>query len=385
MTTPMTTPMTAPMTTPMTAPSDQPLLDAHIVVDRGAFRLDLRLSVADGEIVALLGPNGAGKTTTMRAIAGLTSLTGGQIRLQDRILDRPDGNLWIPPERRLIGVVFQDYLLFPHLTALDNVAFGLRCVGVARRAARQEAALWLARVGLAEHAHQKPRQLSGGQAQRVALARALAVDPVLLLLDEPLAALDARTRLDTRAELLRHLRARPRATLLITHDPLDALVLADRLVIIEDGHVVQEGDAATVTAQPRTDYVARLVGLNLYRGNGEHHTVTLTASSTGGDLPDSHFHLTVAEPVDGDVYVAFPPAAIALHLDRPDGSPRNTWPATVTGIQRHGDNLRIELAGPITAVADITPAAATHLRLIPGTEVWAAVKATETRSYPATG
>src|SRR5205823_4872372 len=182
-------------------------------------------------------------------------LTAGHVRLAGRDLDRPDRRMWTPPERRPVGVVFQDYLLFPHLSALDNVAFGPRRHGVDRRTARQQAAAWLTRVGLAEHA----------------LARALAVHPVLLLLDEPLAALDARTRLDTRAELHRHLTDHPGATLLVTHDPLDALVLADRLVIIEDGRVVQEGDAATITAQPRTDYVARLVGLNLYRGAAEGH------------------------------------------------------------------------------------------------------------------
>ncbi|QSB16159.1 ABC transporter ATP-binding protein [Natronosporangium hydrolyticum] len=357
------------------------LLYANLVVDRGSFRLDAALSVAAGEVVALLGPNGAGKTTAVRALAGLLPLTGGRIQLGDRTLDDPQRRILVPPERRKIGVVFQDYLLFPHLTARDNVAFGPRSVGAARRPARAAADAWLARVGLAEHAHRKPRHLSGGQAQRVALARALAVEPVLLLLDEPLAALDARTRLDTRAALQRHLRAHSGATLLVTHDPLDALVLADRLVIVEAGRVVQEGDPATITAQPRTDYVASLVGLNLYRGRGEGHTVTVTA----GDGSADRFQLSVAEPVDGEVFVAFPPAAVALHPTEPDGSPRNTWPAVITGIQRHGDNLRVELDGPITAAADITPAAAAHLELIPGSRVWAALKATETHAYPAGG
>jgi molybdate transport system ATP-binding protein len=358
----------------MTSPGP-PSLDAHLVVDRGTFRLDLELLIAAGEVVALLGPNGAGKTTALRALAGLDALTAGHVTLAGQDLDLPDRRLWTPTERRPIGVVFQDYLLFPHLTALDNVAFGPRRHGVDRRRAREQATNWLARVGLAEHAGRKPRQLSGGQAQRVALARALAVNPVLLLLDEPLAALDARTRLDTRAELHRHLAAHPGATLLVTHDPLDALVLADRLVIIEEGRLVQEGDAATITAQPRTDYVARLVGLNLYRGHADGHTVRV------GD----GFTLTTTDRLHGDVFVAFPPAAVALHLHQPDGSPRNTWPATVTGIQRHGDNLRVQLTGPVVASADITPAAAAHLRLASGQPIWAAIKAAETHAYPATG
>ncbi|BAL87707.1 putative ABC transporter ATP-binding protein [Actinoplanes missouriensis 431] len=343
------------------------LLDARLVAERGTFRLDIALTIAPGETVALLGPNGAGKTTALRALAGLTPLSGGHVRLAGQ--DLSDA----APEDRPIGVVFQDYLLFPHLSARDNVAFGPRRRGVDKRAAHEIADRWLDRVGLASFGRRKPRQLSGGQAQRVALARALAVDPVLLLLDEPLAALDARTRLETRGELRRHLAAHPGATLLVTHDPLDALVLADRLVVVEQGRVVQEGDAATITARPRTDYVARLVGLNLYQGRGDGHTVTLVDG----------FALATTDTVHGDAFVAFPPAAVALHPAQPGGSPRNTWPAVLADIQRHGDNLRVVLDGPITVAADITPAAAAQLRLEPGMEIWVAVKAAETRAYPA--
>jgi len=349
-------------------------LEAHLIVDRpGGFRLDARLQVAAGEVVALLGPNGAGKSTALRALAGLLPLGDGHITLDSRVLDRPADRILVPPERRPVGVVFQDYLLFPHLSAVDNVAFGPRHHGRTTADARAVAAAWLDRVGLGAYARSKPRQLSGGQAQRVALARALAVDPALLLLDEPLAALDARTRLETRAQLHHHLAEHPGATLLVTHDPLDALVLADRLIIVEDGAVVQEGDAAAITARPRTEYVAQLVGLNLYRGNADGHTITVP----GG------FTLTAADAVRGDAFVAFPPSALALYPNRPDGSPSNTWPATITGVQRHGDYLRIQLAGPIEAAADITPAAAVRLHLAPGQTVWAALKATETRAYPA--
>jgi molybdate transport system ATP-binding protein len=348
-------------------------LDAHLVVERTGFRLDLELTAEPGEVVALLGPNGAGKTTALRALAGLTPIDGGHVVLDGRRLDDPTTNAFTPPEHRRIGVVFQDYLLFPHLSAVENVAFGMRCRHVPRRAARERAHAWLDRVGLSEHARKRPRQLSGGQAQRVALARALATEPQLLLLDEPLAALDARTRLDTRAQLRGHLRAHPGATVLVTHDPLDAMMLADRLVIVEDGAVVQTGDAATITTRPRTDYVARLVGLNLYRGRSDATVVRLP-----GD-----FTLTTATAQDGEVFVAFPPAAVALFAERPDGSPRNTWPAVVETVSRHGDNVRIELRGPITVAADVTPGAAVQLQLAPGREVWAALKATEATSYPA--
>lgn len=342
-------------------------LDAHLVVRRAGFTLDVALTAEAGEVVALLGPNGAGKTTALRALAGLQPLDDGRLTLDGVRLDD------VPPERRRIGVVFQDYLLFPHLSALDNVAFGPRCRRVPRRQAREQARDWLVRVGLADHVRKKPRHLSGGQAQRVALARALAAEPRLLLLDEPLAALDARTRLETRAGLRGHLESFPGATILVTHDPLDALMLADRLVIVEDGRIVQSGDAATITAQPRTDYVARLVGLNLHRGH---------ASGASVSLPGD-FTLVTATPQEGDVFVAFPPSAVALYATRPDGSPRNTWPARVTAVVRQGDALRIELTGPLTIAADVTPAAAVQLDLSPGREVWASLKATEVRAYPA--
>jgi molybdate transport system ATP-binding protein len=342
-------------------------LDARLVVRRPGFTLDVALSAGDGEVVALLGPNGAGKTTALRALAGLVALDDGHIDLDGRRLDR------VPPEDRHIGVVFQDHLLFPHLSALDNVAFGPRCRGVAKARARDQARAWLDRMGLAGHAGHRPRRLSGGQAQRVALARALAIGPRLLLLDEPLAALDARTRLDTRAHLRSHLRDHPGATVLVTHDPLDAMMLADRMVVVEDGRVVQTGDAAAVTSRPRTDYVARLVGLNLYRGTADGHTVRITED----------FALTTATAQRGTVFVAFPPSAVALYAARPDGSPRNTWPASVTAVARHGDRVRIELAGPVRAAADVTPAAAVDLDLEPGRQVWATLKATEAASYPA--
>jgi molybdate transport system ATP-binding protein len=350
-------------------------LDAHLAVDRGRFRLDIRLAVAPGEVVALLGPNGAGKSTALRAVAGLVRLTRGYVRLAGRTVDDPASRRWTAPEHRGVGVVFQDYLLFPHLTALENVAFGPRSRGVNRQQARQQAAAWLDRVALSHLIRHKPRQLSGGQAQRVALARALAVEPTLLLLDEPLSALDAGTRVDTRAELHRHLGDHQGGTLLVTHDPLDALILADRLIVVEDGRIVQEGDATTITAKPQTSYVARLVGLNLYRGQADGHTVAL----------DNGFKLTVDDRHHGAAFVAFRPAAVALHRYPPEGSPRNVWQATVTGIQHHGDNLRVELGGPLPAAADITPDAAVQLRLAPGEQIWAAVKAAEIRAYLASG
>ncbi|MER7896516.1 ABC transporter ATP-binding protein [Streptomyces sp. NPDC096046] len=342
-------------------------LDARLVVDRGGFRLDVPLTVAPGEVVALLGPNGAGKTTALRALAGLIPLTGGHLRLEGTELDRT------PPEARPVGVVFQDYLLFPHLTALDNVAFGPRCQGATKAEARARAAEWLDRMGLAAHAGAKPRRLSGGQAQRVALARALATRPRLLLLDEPLAALDARTRLEVRARLRRHLADFEAVAVLVTHDPLDAMVLADRLVVVEHGRVVQEGTPADIARHPRTDYIARLVGLNLYRGEADGHTVRLA-----GGPP-----VTTSEVLSGPVFVAFPPGAVTLHRDRPTGSSaRNLWRCEVAGLETHGDQIRADLTGELPLAADLTTVAAAELGLHPGARVWATVKATQTHAYP---
>ncbi|MFK0119943.1 ABC transporter ATP-binding protein [Streptomyces sp. NPDC090994] len=342
-------------------------LDAHLVVERGTFRLDVELAVAPGEVVALLGPNGAGKTTALRALAGLTPLTGGRLRLDGAALERT------PPELRPVGVVFQDYLLFPHLTALDNVAFGPRCQGVGKAEARARAAAWLERLGLAEHAGVKPRRLSGGQAQRVAVARALATRPRLLLLDEPLAALDARTRLEVRAQLRRHLAEFEAVAVLVTHDPLDAMVLADRLVVVEHGRVVQEGSPSGIARRPRTDYIAQLVGLNLYRGEADGHTVRLASGPS----------VVTTEELSGPVFVAFPPSAVTLHRDRPTGSSaRNLWHCEVTGMEPHGDQIRAALRGELALAADLSAVAAAELDLQPGAEVWATVKAAQTHAYP---
>ncbi|MGW4871873.1 ABC transporter ATP-binding protein [Streptomyces chartreusis] len=343
-------------------------LDARLVVERGTFRLDVPLSAAPGEVVALLGPNGAGKTTALRALAGLVPLSGGHLRLDGAELERTR------PESRPVGVVFQDYLLFPHLSALDNVAFGPRCHGATKAEARAGAAEWLGRMGLTAHAGSKPRKLSGGQAQRVALARALATHPRLLLLDEPLAALDARTRLDVRAQLRHHLAGFEAVAVLVTHDPLDAMVLADRLVVVEDGRVVQEGTPSDIARHPRTDYIAHLVGLNLYRGEARGHTVRVD----GGPA------ITTTEDLTGPVFVAFPPGAVTLHRDRPTGSSaRNLWRCEVVGLETHGDQIRADLTGELPLAADLTTIAAAELDLRPGATVWATVKATQTHAYPA--
>jgi molybdate transport system ATP-binding protein len=349
------------------------MLHAELDVRLGALHLQVDLAVGDGEVVAVLGPNGAGKTTALRAIAGLLALDGGRIELDGAILDDPAAGTFVPVAERPIGVVFQDHLLFPRMTALENVAFGLRARGIAKAEARVAAAGWLERFGLADHATSKPKALSGGQAQRVALARALATEPSLLLLDEPLAALDASTRLTVRTELRRHLATFAGARLLVTHDPVDALVLADRLVIVEGGRVSQAGSPADVTSRPASRYVAELVGLNLLHGTaaGE-RTVSLDSGAT----------LEVADPLPGaQVAVAVRPQAVALHRHRPDGSPRNSWTGTVADLQPDGHRVRVTLTGAVPLTAEVTATAVADLELAPGVEVWASVKATDLDAY----
>ncbi|HEX6194344.1 MAG TPA: ABC transporter ATP-binding protein [Jiangellaceae bacterium] len=348
-------------------------LTASVAVRRGAFRLDVELSVAGGEVVALLGPNGAGKSTLLAVLAGLLRPDEGRIELDGDLVVDTVARVHVPARDRHAGLVLQDYLLFPHMSALENVAFGPRARGVRRGAARDTAARLLDRMGLTEYANRRPRELSGGQQQRVALARALAVEPRLLLLDEPLAALDVGTRPAVRAGLRRHLEAYGGSTIVVTHDPLEALVLGERIIVLEHGQVVQEGPPEHVARHPRTDYVARLVGLNLLRGD---------ASGLRARVgPDAE--VVLAHDASGPVHVAFPPAAVTLSLREPAGSARNAWRGTVADVERHGDLVRVTVDGPVPLLADVTPLAVAELSLAPGVDVWAAVKATEITAYPA--
>lgn len=347
-------------------------LDARVALQLGSLTLDLAVAADEGETVAILGPNGAGKTTLLRVLAGLAPISRGVVELDGVVLDDGDG-VFVPPECRPIGVVFQDYLLFPHLSVLDNVAFGLRSRGRGRGVARQAAALALEQVGLADRANDKPRQLSGGQAQRVALARAMATEPRLLLLDEPLAALDQSARGAVRRELRSQLASFPGVRLLVTHDPLDAAALADRLVILEHGQVVQTGSFAEVAARPRSSYVAELVGVNLLRGVASGDHIELPGGAT----------MVVPGAGTGAALAVIHPRSVALHREVPTGSPRNVAPGTVASVELLGDRVRIRVEGSVPLVAEVTPAAVSELGLVEGTPVWTAVKATEVTVFPA--
>ena len=339
---------------------------AEVRVQLGSLDLDATIEIAPGELVAVLGPNGAGKSTLLRALAGLHPIDAGRIAIDATVVDDGDA-VFVEPERRPIGVVFQQYLLFEHMSVLENVAFGLRARGKAKAVARRTAGEWLERVGLGEYASQRPRALSGGQAQRVALARALAADPRLLLLDEPLAALDVGTRASVRRDLRQHLASFDGMRLLVTHDPVDAYALADRVAILEAGRIVQTGTLAEVTARPRSRYVADLVGVNLVRGivsEGVLRTVDGAA-------------VVIADATPGDSIAVIRPHSVVLTTDAPTSSARNVWPGTIVDIDRLGDRVRVVIDGPIPLTAEITAAALDALHLRPGDPIHAAVKATD--------
>lgn len=351
-------------------------LDARLRLRLGAFGLDAGFSVAPGETVGLLGPSGAGKTTAVRLLAGALVLDEGRIALDGEVLDDPGAGRFVAPERRRVGWVPQGGRLFPHLDAAGNVAFALRCRGVGRREARTRAQEWLDRVGLGGRSDARVGELAGGETRRVAVARALAAEPRLLLLDEPFTGLDVAARVELR-RAVRHAFARSDAIrLLVAHEPVDALSLADRVVVLEQGTVSQTGTPADLCERPRTPYVAELAGLNLIRGRAGTADGRPIVEAGGGVLQ-------VAEAVEGDVLATFRPSAVALFRERPGGSPRNVLEGTVTELAPTGERVRVRVDSCPPVVAELTADAAASLTLAPGERVFAVVKATEIEVSPA--
>ncbi|MEU3427732.1 ABC transporter permease [Streptomyces gardneri] len=326
---------------------------------------ELALDADPGTTIAVVGPNGAGKTTLLRALLGLTPRAHATLRLGDADVTE------LPPHRRRVAWVPQDGALFPHLSALSNTAYGLRAHGVPRAEARRAAQAWLDRLGVGRLSHRRPAQLSGGQAQRVALARALATRPRLLLLDEPLAALDQTTRAHVRHTLRSHLAGFGGVCLIVTHDPVEAVSLADRVLVLEDGRTLQDASPGEVSRHPRSPWVARMLGSNAWPG----------AASAEGLALDGGGALVAAEPPPPGTraLAIIAPEAVAVHREKPGGSPRNVWPGTVREITASGSRLRVLVTSDRAPdlVAEITPQAAAELGLADGVSVWTGVKATE--------
>lgn len=351
--------------------------------------VDVEFSVSAGEVLAILGPNGAGKSTVLHVVAGLVRPDAGLVRLGERVLTDTTAGVQVPTHDRRVGLLLQDPLLFPHLNAAANVAFGPRSRRTrfrglrSRRAADKAAARrWLREVDAEQFAERKPRQLSGGQAQRVAIARAIAAEPDVLLLDEPLTGLDVAAAAGIRGVLRNVVASSGCAVVLVTHDLLDVLALADRVLVLESGRIAEAGAVADVLAAPRSHFGARIAGVNLVSGTiGPDGTLRTNA----GQL----WHGTAAQELaEGQRAVAvFTPASVAVYRERPHGSPRNTVEVKIAELDSRGADVRVR--GPEQAdgapglAAAITLDAAAELRLTHGASVWLSVKAHEVALHPA--
>jgi molybdate transport system ATP-binding protein len=346
-----------------------------VVAERG---VDLEFSVAAGEVVAMLGPNGAGKSTALHLIAGLLRPDVGVVRLGDCALTDTAAGVFVPAHDRRVGLLLQDPLLFPHLSVGANVAFAPRSRGQGRRKAREAAAHWLRQVDAVELMQRSPRELSGGQAQRVAIARALAAEPDVMLLDEPLAGLDVAVAAAIRNLLRNVLAAGGRSAVMVTHDLLDVLTLAHRVIVVESGRVVESGPAATVLAAPRSHFAARIAGINLVGGALEDDGTLRTEwgmrwhGRAAAETPPERGQRAIA---------VFTPAAVAVYREPPHGSPRNTVEVTVAALDASGSGIRVRASeqpdGAPGLAADVTAEAAAELRLTPGDQVYFSVKAAE--------
>jgi molybdate transport system ATP-binding protein len=354
-------------------------LSVDVMARRGGFTVRAAFEAEEGETVALLGPNGGGKTTLVSAIAGILPPAEGSVVLDGTVLDEAAVGIHVPPEHRPIGVVFQDLLLFPHLTATENVAFPLRARGIGRDDARERATQLLERLGLLGRAGARPADLSGGEAQLVGLARALVDEPALLLLDEPLASLDVAARVRVRDLVRRELAGFPGIRLLVTHDPVEAWMLAGRLVVLERGRVTQVGTPGEIRSAPRSRYAADLVGLNAFHGplerdEGGTGRIVTDRGAVVVPWPEGHR--------GGEVIGLLRPADVTLSLDPPAGSARNVIRGSVASIAVEGQRARVRLDTSPPLVAEVTIGSVDRLGLRDGVPVWASFKALEVNVLP---
>ncbi len=344
----------------------------------GGFELSAELTVPRGETTVLVGESGAGKSTVLRLVAGLERPDHGRIALDDRVYADTALGVELPAWKRSVGFVFQDYALFPHLSVAENVMFGLRAAGSSGGSARRRAAAMLERLGIGDLAKRPVVGLSGGQQQRVALARALVLDPDILLLDEPLSALDVRTRRGVRGELRSLLRSLSCCTLYVTHNPVEAMFFGERLAVLERGRVTQSGTRDDLLRHPRSAYVAELVGTNLLygtsrRGAGTTEIRTGTGANTVG--PDA---------AEGEVFATVSPHDITLYLERPEASAQNLLTGPILELTPEppgGERVRVALGTSPPLVAEVTREAVGALGLREGMVVHAGFKATGVRTY----
>ncbi len=351
------------------------MLRADLGLALGALDLDVRVEVATGRCLALAGPSGTGKSTILRLLAGLSRPARGRISCGGEVWLDTERGIWWPPERRRCGYLFQDHALFPHLSAWRNVAYGLR--STVHRAQRRPAALaLLQRFGLNELADARPSDLSGGERQRVALARALARAPSVLLLDEPLSALDPRTRAAASRELLATIRSLEVPVVLVTHDFTEAALLGDAVAVLDRGRIVQEGTAGELAARPATAFVADFTGAVVLTG---------TARATRGELTavdlDGGGVAYTTDRGEGRVAVSVFPweITIAEPASAVNESAQNRLPARIASVTKIGNRVRLGLAAGQPLAAEVTGQAIDELHLAAGRDVVATWKATATR------
>jgi molybdate transport system ATP-binding protein len=349
------------------------VLHAELAASVGPLALEVDLRVAPGECLALVGPSGAGKTSVLRSVAGLLTPARGRVTCADEVWLDTSARVNLPPERRGCGYLFQEYALFPHLSAWRNVAYGLE-----RGAGRRDRALGLLeRFSLSARADARPHELSGGERQRVALARALARGPKALLLDEPLSALDTRTRGRASRELAAALWTAGVPVLLVTHDFGEAALLGDRVAVLDEGRVVQEGTARELAAAPGSAFVADLTGAVVLTGDARQGPdgLTLVRLDGGGEVAST-------DPGSGAVGVSVHPWEIALALSAEGGSAQNRIEGTVVSITHVGNRVRVGVEAGQPLVAEVTEPAVRSLALHPGARVTASWKASATRLVP---
>lgn len=355
------------------------MLVADLGERRGSFELAFELAAAAGETTVLVGESGAGKTSILRLLAGLDHPDRGTITLDGEVYVDIAARVCRPAWERDVGYVAQDYSLFPHLNVLENVAFGLRALGVAAGEGRARVEEALQRAGVAELGRRLPSQLSGGQQQRVALARALVLQPRLLLLDEPLSALDVQTRRQLRGELRALLRELPCVSIYVTHSPLEALVFGDRIVVVEGGRIVQAGPREELLRRPRSRYVAELIGTNLFVGSWA------TLATTGPRVRTAEGVLDLsATGAQSPVFASVSPREITVYRERPAGSAQNVFTGPVLELAPEppaGERVRVVLGTEPMLVAEVTDGAVAALGLKEGMTVYAAFKATGVTTY----
>ena len=337
----------------------------QVTVPLRTFRLELSLEV--GSTVALVGPNGAGKSTVLNAIAGLVKPAAGRISCNDETWFDAERGVFLRPEERRVGLVFQDYALFPHLTVRKNIEY----------ARRHPADEYLERFQIGHLQDARPGALSGGERQRVALARALARDPEILLLDEPLSALDAHTKVDVRAELQELLAGLEIPTLLVTHDFEDAAALADQVGVIVEGRIRQTGTPADLVADPADPFVASFTGANLLHGQPD----GAEANTTRVRLEDGTV-ISTTDHGEGAVTLAVYPWDVTISRTRPDDSATNVIAGSITAVTELGNRARVTI-GPLSA--EITVDSVRRLGLEPGQHAFASFKATGTRIVASKG